>query len=148
MLIRVSVNPESVNGYSEIPVGVIHYMYNPAVKRWPAPQQQVPTEEAVMLRKKHIFRKLDPLMLMTLLVSLSVFMTTAVDASESFFSNPNLPDLINGDITLTEVGKGGAGIHMSFQTPATVIQNEQHDYRDGSDSVPAPDLLLSVRIPW
>lgn len=87
-------------------------------------------------------------MLMTLLVSLGVFMTTAVDASESFFSNPNLPDLINGDITLTEVGKGGAGIHMSFQTPATIIQNEEHDFRYGSESEAAPDLFLSVRIPW
>jgi hypothetical protein len=110
--------------------------------------QQVPTEEAVMPRRKHFFRKPDPLMLMTLLVSLGVFMTTAVDASESFFSNPNLPDLINGDITLSAVGHRGAGVHMSFQTPATIIEEEQHDYRNGTHSTPAPDIFLSVRIPW
>ncbi len=60
-------------------------------------------------------------MLVTLLVGMSVFMTTAVDASESFFSNPNLQDLLNGEITLTEVGHQGAGLHMSFQTPATGV---------------------------
>jgi hypothetical protein len=123
-------------------------MYNPAVSRWQKPPQQAPTEEAVMLRKKHIFRKPDPLMLISLLVSLSVFMTTAVDASESFFSKPNLPDLIAGDITLTEVGRSGAGIHMSFQTPATVVQNEHHDLRNGSQSELPADLFLSVHIPW
>ena len=37
-----------------------------------------------MLTRKRFFRKPDPLMLISLLVSLSVFMTTAVDASESF----------------------------------------------------------------
>jgi hypothetical protein len=106
------------------------------------------TKEAVMLRKKRIIRKLDPLMLMTLLVSLSVFMTTAVDASESFFSKPNLPDLINGDIKLTEVGHRGAGFHMSFQTPINELNNAQPGIRDASQNVPAADVFLSVRIPW
>jgi hypothetical protein len=101
-----------------------------------------------MLTRKRFFRKPDPLMLVSLLVSLSVLMTTAVDASESFFSKPNLPDLIAGDITLTEVGRSGAGIHMSFQTPATAVQKEQHDFRNGSRGEPAADLFLSVRIPW
>ena len=101
-----------------------------------------------MLTRKRFFRKPDPLMLVSLLVSLSVLMTTVVDASESFFSKPNLPDLIAGDITLTEVGRGGAGIHMSFQTPATAVQNERHDFRNGSRGEPAADLFLSVRIPW
>ena len=87
-------------------------------------------------------------MLISLLVSLSVFMTAAVDASEGFFSKPNLPDLIAGDITLTEVGRSGAGIHMSFQTPATAVQNAQQDFRNGSRGEPAADLFLSVRIPW
>jgi hypothetical protein len=101
-----------------------------------------------MLRSKRFFRKPDPLMLISVLVSLSVFMTTAVDASDSFFSKPNLPDLIAGDITLAEVGRRGAGIHMSFQTPASIVQKEQHDFRNGSQSEPAPDFFFSVRIPW
>ena len=105
-------------------------------------------EEVAMLRKKRIIRKLDPLMLMTLLVSLSVFMTTAVDASESFFSNPNLSDLIGGDIKLTEVGHRGAGIHMSFQAPVIGSSNARPAGRDASENVPAADVLLSVRIPW
>ena len=105
-------------------------------------------EEVAMMRKKRIIRKLDPLVLMTLLVSLSVFMTTAVDASESFFSNPNLPDLISGDIKLTEVGHRGAGIHMSFQTPVIGMSNARPASRNAGENVPAADVLLSVRIPW
>ena len=101
-----------------------------------------------MFQRKHFFRKPDPLMLISLLLGLSVLMTTAVDASESFFSKPNLPDLIAGDITLTEVGRSGAGIHMSFQTPATVVQNELHDLRNGSQSEAPADLFLSLRMPW
>ena len=101
-----------------------------------------------MFRKKRIIRKPDPLMLMTLLVSLSVLMTTTVDAGESFFSNPNLPDLINGDITLTEVGHRGAGIHMSFQTPVNEINNAQPGNLDAGHNEPVADVFLSVRIPW
>ena len=104
------------------------------------------TEEADMLKRNRIPHKLDPLLLMTLLVTLSVFMTTAVDAADaSFFSNPNLPDLINGDVTLAEVGHRGADIHMSFQTP---VNNERLESRDASLNVPVADLFLSVRIPW
>jgi hypothetical protein len=113
-----------------------------------APESQDQIEEVVMLKNKRNIRKPDPLMLVTLLVSLSVFMTTAVDASESFFSNPNLPDLINGEITLTEVGHQGAGLHMSFQTPATGFMNGQSESRDASQNEPVADVFLSVRIPW
>ena len=101
-----------------------------------------------MLKQKRFLRKPDPLMLVSLLVSLSVFTTTAVDAGESFFSKPNLPDLIAGNITLTEIGRTGGGLHLSFQTPATTVKNEQHDFRNGSLREPAADLSLSVRIPW
>ena len=107
------------------------------------------TEEADMLKKNRIPHKLDPLLLLTLLVTLSVFMTSAVDAADtSFFSNPNLPDLINGDVTLAEVGHRGADIHMSFQTPVNEIYNEPLESRDASLNVPVADLFLSVRIPW
>jgi hypothetical protein len=85
---------------------------------------------------------------MTLLVSLSVFMTTAVDAGETFFNNPNLSDLINGDIKLTEVGHRGAGIHMSFQNPINDFNNAGTGARDAGRIVPAADVALSVRIPW
>ena len=101
-----------------------------------------------MLKKKRNIRKPDPLMLVTLLVGLSFFMMTAVDASESFFSAPNLPDLIDGDITLTKVGHQGAGIHMSFQTPATAFANSQPESRNASQNEPVADVFLSVRIPW
>jgi len=106
-----------------------------------------------MLKKNRILRKLDPLLLMTLLVSLSVFMTSAVDAAdESFFSIPYLSDLFDGDAVLTKAGGHGAGVHMSFQTPADAIPNRDYNDQSGgfdaSMYVPAPDLFLSVRIPW
>ena len=101
-----------------------------------------------MLRKKRNFRKPDPLMLITLLVSLSVFMTTAVDANETFFSNPNLPDLINGDLTLTKIGHIGAGIHMFYKTPANELTDTHSGNLNGSQNEAAPDVFLSLRVPW
>lgn len=101
-----------------------------------------------MFGKKRINRKPDPMMLMTLLVGLSVFMTTAVDAGETFFSNPNLSDLINGDIKLTEVGHRGAGLHMSFQTPLDDVSSAKPGNRDVDQNVAAADVVLSLRIPW
>ena len=101
-----------------------------------------------MLREKRNFRKLDPLMLITFLVSLSVFMTTAVDASGTFFSNPNLPDLINGDIKLTEVGHNGAGIHIFYKTPANELTDTRPENLNSSLNEAAPDVFLSLRVPW
>ena len=101
-----------------------------------------------MLREKRNFRKPDPLMLITFLVSLSVFMTTAVDASETFFSNPNLPDLINGDLTLTKIGHSGAGIHMFYKTPANELTGTRPEDMNSSLNESAPDVFLSLRVPW
>ena len=101
-----------------------------------------------MLREKRNFRKPDPLMLITFLVSLSVFMTTAVDASETFFSNPNLPDLIIGDIKLTEVGHNGAGIHIFYKTPANELTDTRPENLNSSLNEAAPDVFLSLRVPW
>jgi hypothetical protein len=101
-----------------------------------------------MLREKRNYRKPDPLMLITFLVSLNVFMTTAVDASETFFSNPNLPDLINGNIKLTEIGHNGAGIHMFYKTPANELTDTRPENLDNSLNQSAPDVFLSLRVPW
>ena len=115
-----------------------------------------------MLRKKCNFRKPDPLMLITLLVSLSVFMTTAVDANETFFSNmttavdanetffsnPNLPDFINGDITLTKIGHRGGGVHMFYKTPANALTETRPVSLNSSLNEAAPDVFLSLRVPW
>lgn len=101
-----------------------------------------------MHRKKRIIRKPDPLMLMALLVSLSMLMTTTVDAGESFFSDPNLSDLVNGDLKLTEVGHRGAGIHMFFQTPVNELDDVAPDPREFAQNEPVADFFLSVRIPW
>jgi len=101
-----------------------------------------------MLRKKRNFRKPDPLMLITFLVSLSVFMTAAVDANETFFSKPNLPDLINGDIVLTKIGHRGAGVHMFYRTPANEFTDERPSSLYSDQNEAAPDVFLSVQIPW
>ena len=101
-----------------------------------------------MLKKKCTFRKPDPLMLITFLVSLSFFMTTAVDANETFFSNPNLPDLINGDIVLTKVGHRGAGVHMFYRTPANEFTDERPSGLYSGPNETSPDVFLSFQIPW
>jgi len=102
-----------------------------------------------MLGNKKLIRKPDPLMLLTLLVSMGVFMTTAVDAGETFFSKPSLADLWAGDIRLAEAARGDVGVHMTFQTPATVYDGGmQADNRNRQQSISPPNVYLSVRLPW
>jgi hypothetical protein len=101
-----------------------------------------------MLRKKHHFRKPDPLVLMAILVGLGVLMTTAVHANETFFSNPSLPDLVNGDIVLTSIGHHGAGVRMFYKTPANEFTGELPESLHSDQNKTAPDVYLSVHIPW
>ena len=104
--------------------------------------------EPVMLGNKKLIRKPDPLMLLILLVSMGVFMTAAVDAGETFFTNPSLTDLLDGDVRLAEAGRGDVGLHMSFQAPASVYEGMQADNRNQQQSVSLSNVYLSVRLPW
>jgi len=101
-----------------------------------------------MLRKKCNFRKPAPLMLITVLVSLSIFLTTAVDAKETFFSNQKLDDLINGNVMLTKVGHHGAGVHMFFKNPANEFMYKESASLNGGQHKPVADISLSLRVPW
>lgn len=145
-------NAETVTCYPEIVLKIIHYELNPRDSRgWcgKAASTGQEIEEASMLKKNRILRKLDPLLLLTLLVSLSVFMTSTVDAAdEPFLSTPNLPDLFDGDVFLTKTGHRGADVYMSFQTPSNKVYNEQPGGLDASVYVPVPDLFMSMRIRW
>jgi len=100
-----------------------------------------------MFGNKNLIRKPDPLMLLALLVCVGVFTTTAVDAGETFFSNPTLADLRDGDLRLAEAGGGDVGVHMSFQTPATAYDG-MHAGSRRQQSVSSPNVYLSVRLPW
>ena len=101
-----------------------------------------------MLGNKKLIRKPDPLMLLTLLVFVGMFMTTAVDAGETFFSNPDLADLLDGEVKLAEAGRGDVEFHMSFQTPASVYEGMQASSRNQQQSISLSDVYLSVRLPW
>jgi len=101
-----------------------------------------------MFGNKNLIRKPDPLMLLTLLVCVGAFTTTAVDAGETFFSNPTLADLRDGDLRLAEAGGGDVGVHMTFQTPATAYDGMHADSRNRQQSVSSPNVYLSVRLPW
>jgi hypothetical protein len=61
---------------------------------------------------------------------------------------PNLPDFVNGDITLTKIGHRGAGIHMFYKTPANVFTDTRPGNLDSSLNETAPDVFLSLRVPW
>ena len=101
-----------------------------------------------MLGNKNLIRKPDPLMLLTLLVFVGMFATTAVDAGETFFSDPGLVDLLDGEVKLAEAGRGDVGFHMTFQTPASVYERVHAGSRNQQQSISLSNVYLSVRLPW
>ena len=101
-----------------------------------------------MFRYKHSHRKLDPLMLLVILVSLAVLMTSVVDAAEPFYNTLSLADIQDQEVMLTPVGKYGAGMHMSYQTNPYIYEPVRFNRNNLQQVVSSPTFFLSVRVPW
>jgi len=101
-----------------------------------------------MFRDKHTPRKLDPLLLLAILVSLAVLMTSAVDAAEPFYKTLSLADIQAQEIQLTPVGKHGAGFHMSYQTNPYIYEPVTSSRTNLQQVAASPTFFLSVRVPW
>jgi hypothetical protein len=102
----------------------------------------------VMHKGRHTFRKLDPLLLLALFVSLAVLITTAADAVEGAFKAPTPADLQDGDMQVARLGRHGPGVHLSLQAP----RNGTQIYASGATEQPrtdvTPDLFINLRFPW
>ena len=101
-----------------------------------------------MFRDKHTHRKLDPLLLLAILVSLAVLMTSAVDAAEPFYKKLSLADIQDQEVQLTPVGKHGAGFHMSYQSNPYKYEPVTSSRTHVQQVVSSPTFFLSVRVPW
>ena len=101
-----------------------------------------------MFRDKHTHRKLDPLLLLAILVSLAVLMTSAVDAAEPFYKTLSLADIQDQEVQLTPVGKHGAGFHMSYQTNPYIYEPVTSSRTNLQQVAASPTFFLSVRVPW
>ncbi|MEN8206104.1 MAG: hypothetical protein ABFS24_08825 [Pseudomonadota bacterium] len=103
---------------------------------------------SAMFRDKHTHRKLDPLMLLAIFVSLGVLMTSAVAAAEPFYNTLSLANLQDQEVRLTPVGKHGAGLHMSYQTNPYRYEPLKFNRTNVQQTVSSPTFFLSVRVPW
>jgi len=101
-----------------------------------------------MFRDKHSHRKLDPLMLLAILVSLAVLMTSAVDAAEPFYNTLSLADIQDQEVQLTPVGRHGAGVHMSYQSNPYMYEPAKSNRTNLQPVTSSPTFFLSVRVPW
>jgi len=101
-----------------------------------------------MIRDKHSYRKLDPLMLLVILVSLGVLMTSAVDAAEPFYNTLSMTDIRDQEVMLTPVGKHGVGMHMSYQTNPYIYEPIKFNRNNVQQVASSPTFFLSVRVPW
>ena len=101
-----------------------------------------------MMKSRYTKHRLDPLILLAVLVTLGVVLTATVSAEETFLSKPNFDDLQDGDVTLARAGRGGAGIHMSFMLPSALNGNSQSSAVLTSQALSVPDVYLSLRLPW
>jgi len=101
-----------------------------------------------MMKSRYTKHRVDPLILLALLVTLGVMMTSTVSAAESFLSKPNLTDLQDGDIILARAEHSGAGIHMSFMSPSELCGNSESAHVVTSETGALPDVYLSLRLSW
>jgi len=101
-----------------------------------------------MMKSRFTRRRLDPLMLLAVLVTLGVMVTSTAGAADSFLRKPSFTDLEDGDITLTGEERGRAGIHMSFMSPSALYGNSQSGYLVTGSAVTLPDIYFSLRLPW
>jgi hypothetical protein len=104
-----------------------------------------------MFKPKHSYRKPDPLMLLVIFTGLAVLMTSAAVAAEPVFNTMRLTDLKDGDLVVADVGRQGAGLHLSCQTSSYLYQassaSSTHPVSSRAVSS-SPALFLSVKIPW
>jgi hypothetical protein len=101
-----------------------------------------------MFRDKHTHRKLDPLMLLAILVSLAVLMTSVADAAEPFYNTLSLADIQDQEVQLAPVGRHGAGVHMSYQTNPYMYEPPTSRPSNVQQTSSSPTFFLSVRVPW
>lgn len=101
-----------------------------------------------MFRNKHTHRKLDPLMLLAILVSLAVLLTSVADAAEPFYYKLSLADLQDQEIQLTPSGRHGAGLHMSYQSNPYIYEPVKYNRTSVQQVASSPTFFLSLRVPW
>jgi hypothetical protein len=100
------------------------------------------------MKSENTKRRLDPLMLLAVMVITGVMMTSPVSAAESFLSKPNFTDLQDGDIILAGTKHGSPGIHMSFLSPSELYANSHSGHVVMGFTGTMPDVYLSLRLPW
>ena len=103
-----------------------------------------------MHRDKYLISKHAAFVLCALLVCMMVFMSTIVKAERSFLLHPSLDALKEGDVLLAPVGRRGAGVRMTFNTPgqdpAGIFTLSNHEMWQINEA--ASEVLLSVVVPW
>jgi len=109
----------------------------------------VPKLEVDMKKGKQILRKADPLMLLTALVAAGVLFTTVVDAGEGFrLGSLDFADILDGDVTMAQVGRSGAGLHLSVESASGKQQLLPASRMSAREQMNMPGVFLSVRAPW
>lgn len=102
----------------------------------------------VMHKGRHTFRKLDPLLLLALFVSLAVLITTAADAVEGAFKAPTPADLQDSDMQVARLGRHGPGVHLSLQAPPDGKQIHAPGAAEQPRTGATPDVFINLRLPW
>lgn len=78
----------------------------------------------------------------------TVLMSSSVAAAETFFSNPDLDDLMDGDVKVARIGQRGPGVHMSFISPAAVRHGQTVNAGAVRQATTRPEVYLSIQFPW
>jgi len=99
-----------------------------------------------MLNARFQIRK-QACLLLFMVAGCSTLVSTAT-AADTFFSKPDLGDLMDGDVTVARMGQRGPAVHMSFISPADVRVGKTVTASAVRQSTAMPEVYLSVRLPW
>ena len=103
-----------------------------------------------MKKGKFRIRRPDSMLLLAMLVSASILLTTAAGAAETgtLFSNPDLGDFLDGDVTVIRMGPHGPAVHMSLIDPDALQLDGQGNARAVGQIPATPELYFTIRLPW
>lgn len=106
------------------------------------------------MRGKNLTRKLDPLILLALIVALGAVMSTTVQAAEPFqFQSQSRLARLTADFDengyrLTGLGNTDAGLHVSMSPPPDVEKSYHASGGSMRGMHNKSDVFLSIRLPW
>jgi hypothetical protein len=100
-----------------------------------------------MMMSKLLFRKIDVLYMIFMLMAVALATPAASVAAEPLFSKARFSELLDGDVQLATLGHH-AGLHMMFKSPTDSSDATSAPHADKHLGSGGSGVRLNVTMPW